>query len=93
MREAYLERLLVRAVSAAGGICLKLPAMFYRGVPDRLVLLPGARIYFVELKADDGHPSSHQLRFIKFLRGLGFWADIIKGKDQLKEFIQHHVDH
>lgn len=90
-RESALEKMLVQAVRSAGGLCVKLPANLYRGIPDRLVLLPGGRVHFVELKTEKGRPSVHQLRYQIFLRELGLNSDIIQGESQLKDFIENHV--
>jgi hypothetical protein len=90
-REAPLEDLLLQAVNAEGGLCLKMNAALYRGIPDRLLLLPGRRLQFVELKADDGRPSVHQIRFRETLFSLGFPSVIIKGKTQTQEFIDDFV--
>lgn len=54
MSEAQLDRRCKVCVEAHGGIYLKLPATLYRGIPDRLVLLPGGRVLFVELKTPTG---------------------------------------
>lgn len=91
--ETSVEGDLRAAVIAAGGLCLKLPAILYRGIPDRLVLLPGARIFFVETKRVKSHSrtSIHQSRTREFLRTLGFQALIIHGHPALQEFIETHV--
>ena len=51
--EAYLRD----QVKAAGGLALKLVCPGWTGVPDRLILLPGARVYFAETK-DLGKPET-----------------------------------
>ena len=51
MREKTVEQKLVKAVKAAGGICPKWTAPGFDGLPDRIVLLPGGRMGFVEVKA------------------------------------------
>lgn len=51
MREREIEQKFVKAVKAMGGICPKLISPGMNGMPDRLVLLPGGRIAFMELKA------------------------------------------
>lgn len=91
-KESTLEKMLFQAVRSAGGLCIKLPANLYRGIPDRMVLLPGGRVYFIELKTSKGKPSVHQLRYQTFLRKLGLNSDIIQGEIQLKEFIENHVE-
>lgn len=87
MKEAALERRLVQAVRKAGGLCIKLPAILYRGIPDRMILLPGATIFFVELKADGGRVSVHQDRYRTFLHKLGFKSFIIEGLRDLEAFM------
>lgn len=93
--ESKHEKDLTQAVTQAGGLCLKLPAILYRGIPDRLVLLPGARIYFLELKRAGATTKKstavHQSRFKKTLSSMGFVCDRIEGPDQLNLWIQTHV--
>ena len=50
MREESVETHLFRKVKAARGLCIKLNPMGVVGIPDRLVLLPGGRLAFVECK-------------------------------------------
>ena len=45
MRERDIERKLVNAIKAAGGICPKWVAPGFDGVPDRIVLMPGYKWY------------------------------------------------
>jgi hypothetical protein len=49
-REASIETYLRERVKAAGGLCIKLNPAGYVGIPDRLVLLPGGVVVFVEVK-------------------------------------------
>ena len=51
MREKTIEKKLVQAVKNEGGMCPKLVSPGTDGMPDRMVLLPEARIGFVEVKA------------------------------------------
>ena len=51
MKEAVIESALVKAVRAQGGAAYKLTSQTANGLPDRLVLLPGGKAAFVELKA------------------------------------------
>lgn len=48
--EKSIENGLRKAVEAEGGLCLKWVCPGHRGVPDRMILLPGGIIAFVELK-------------------------------------------
>lgn len=89
--EGSLEKRLKGKVEEAGGLYIKLPAWIYRGIPDRLILLPRGLMYFIELKKQTGRTSIHQRRFVFKLRRLGFEAYIIRGEDQLEDFIREVV--
>ena len=52
--EKDIERKLVNLVKRHGGLCLKWICPGWAGVPDRIVLLPGGRVVFVELKRPKG---------------------------------------
>jgi hypothetical protein len=71
-RESMIEAHLVRRVHEAGGECLKFTSPGRRGVPDRLVLLPGGRAIFVEVKAPGRYPTPAQRRAHNALRYKGF---------------------
>ena len=71
MKESQIETQLVRGVRALGGRAYKFVSPGNTGVPDRLVVLPGGRIIFVELKTDTGKLSPMQIRQIDFLRSRG----------------------
>ena len=53
-REASIEGYLRERVEALGGVCIKLSPVGLRGVPDRLIVLSGPRVIFVELKRPNG---------------------------------------
>lgn len=53
MRESKIEAYLRQRVTEAGGLCWKFTSPGLRGVPDRIVVMPGGKVYFVELKAED----------------------------------------
>lgn len=72
MREKQVEQKLVQAVRRAGGLCPKLVSPGTDGLPDRLVLLPGGRLGFVEVKAPGRKPRPLQLHRMDRLRALGF---------------------
>lgn len=51
MREKEIEKRLVQEVRKRGGLCWKFTSPGTDGVPDRIVLMPGGKFAFVELKA------------------------------------------
>lgn len=71
--ERELEARLTRAVRARGGLCLKWVSPGASGVPDRIVLLPGGQVVFVELKRPrGGRVSALQRYWARELTRLGF---------------------
>ena len=71
MRESVIEHYLVRTVHKLGGECLKFTSPGRRHVSDRLVILPGGRVWFIELKAPGEKPRKGQVRFHGRLFELG----------------------
>lgn len=88
MRESDLEARLVRGVKSVGGQAYKFVSPGSVGVPDRIVVLPGGKIIFVELKADGGRLSQMQVYRIAQLRGLGADVQVVKGAEDVKKFLQ-----
>ena len=72
MREKVIEQKLVAEVKKAGGICPKWVAPGFDGVPDRIVMFPGGKIAFVEVKAPGEKPRPLQRARHKLLQKLGF---------------------
>ena len=83
MREKQIEMKLVEAVNRCGGLCPKWISPGLNGVPDRLILLPGGRIAFAELKAPGKTPRPLQRHRIEQLRKLGFRVYVIDSIEQI----------
>jgi hypothetical protein len=88
MEESRVEKALVREVKKIGGRALKFVSPGTNGVPDRIVLLPGGRVVFVELKAKDGRPSKRQLLRHRQFRALGFQVYVINSNEEIEKFIK-----
>ncbi|GMA48644.1 nuclease [Alicyclobacillus contaminans] len=88
MRERDIETYLREQVKAAGGRAYKFVSPGNAGVPDRLVLLPGGRAVFVELKAPGRRPTPLQLAQHKKIAALGFEVAVIDSKAGVDEFIR-----
>lgn len=85
--EKEIEQSLVRLVRNHGGMCLKWVCPGWAGVPDRIILMPGGRVIFVELKRPKGGVlSSRQVWWAKKLRVLGFVHCVIWTFDELRLF-------
>ena len=83
MDEKLIEKKLVNEVKKLGGLALKLFSPFFTGLPDRLILLPGAKIWFAEIKTT-GKDLSKRQRIVKgILEGLGFTVFVIDDADIL----------
>lgn len=83
MREKTIERKLVQAVKAKGGIALKFVSPGFDGMPDRLVLLPIGRIAFVEVKRHGEKPLPLQVVRHGMLRRLGFQVFVLDEATQI----------
>lgn len=81
IRESTVENNLVKKVKAAGGTAYKFTSPGRKAVPDRLVLLPGGRVVFVECKAPGEPPRADQVREHNRLRALGFKVVVLDSKD------------
>ena len=80
LSESQIERKLCAGVKRLGGLCLKWVSPGCTGVPDRIVLMPGGRLWFVELKTDAGAPSPRQTLMLHRLSELGFHATLVYGQ-------------
>lgn len=87
--EKLIEKKLVKKVKALGGMCIKGPANYMQGFPDREVLMPGGKVYFVELKTTGEKPRVIQEVVMGKLRRLGFEVRVIDSSDGINEFIEY----
>lgn len=83
MREKVVEQKLTLMVKKRGGICPKFISPGFDGVPDRLALLPGGRIAFIELKAEGKTLRPLQVRRKRQLEALGFSVYCINRTEQI----------
>lgn len=88
MRESTLERRLVREVERIGGLAPKWTSPGNRGVPDRLVILPGGRTVYVEMKAPGKPLHPLQAKWARTLRGMGHRVYKIDSDEDIDRFIQ-----
>lgn len=77
MNEKDVEKRFVKEVDRVGGIALKFVSPSFSGVPDRLILMPGGKASFAELKAPGKKPRPLQVKRHKMLRALGFKVYVI----------------
>ena len=83
MREKAIESKLVKAVKSMGGLPPKFVCPGLDGVPDRLVLLPGGNMAFIEVKAPGETMRPLQVRRKRQLESLGFSVYCIDSPEQI----------
>lgn len=95
MKESLVEKKLRLAVEEAGGRCFKLPANLYRGITDRLVILPMGRVFFVELKTEGARTEPavriSQIAFRTFLQSIGFIPEVLIGIKGVERFVREQI--
>ena len=83
MKEKTIEKKLILAIKDMGGIAPKFMSPGFDGMPDRIVLLPGGRMGFVEVKAPGKVPRPLQEARHRMLRMLGFKVYVLDTVDQI----------
>lgn len=87
MREREIEEHLRLGVKRLGGIAFKFTSPGNAGVPDRLIVMPGSRIYFAELKSPGGEARPLQEMQINRLKTLGCKVFVIDSKEGVDKFL------
>ena len=88
MRESAIEKRLKRGIEAMCGTCEKFTSPGTRGVPDRLITLPGGRIVFVETKAPKKTPDPLQTKDHERRRKLGCDVRVIDTVEKVDKFLK-----
>lgn len=91
MKESQIEAKLGKMVRAKGGLYFKFVSPGNPGVPDRLILLPGGRIIFAELKTEIGRLAAIQKWQISEMQKRGADVRVLKGLEQVKAFAEGAV--
>lgn len=99
MLESYFENKLRVSVQALGhGVrCLKFESPGFTGVPDRMILLPGGKVIFVETKQPGKTERKRQEYVQGLLRDLGFevyssvnsLGRVVEVVERCKEVMEH----
>lgn len=90
--EKLIEKTLAAEVKKLGGWSLKLLCTYVTGLPDRLVLLPGGIIFFVEVKSTGKKPTTIQLLIHERLRRLGFRVEVVDSLKQLNKILNNLLE-
>ena len=92
MKESDVEKYLNDEVKKLGGITRKWTSPGHAGVPDRIVIFPGGRVWFVEVKTDKGKLSIRQQRELQTLKSYDCNVTTVYGFDEVDDFI-HMIKH
>lgn len=88
MKEYAVEKHLISVTQACGGMCIKFTSPGMSGVPDRIVILPGGKIGFAELKAPGKKPRRLQKAVIRDLYRRGCRVATIDNLKSVEGFIR-----
>lgn len=88
MREKEVEAYLVKRVKDVGGKAYKWVSPGSGGVPDRIVIMPGGTVIFVELKAQGGKLRPLQEAKHAELRKLKQKVFVLDDKSKVDAFIR-----
>jgi len=86
--EHDIERYLVRRTIEHGGVAYKWVSPGRVGVADRIVLLPGGVVWFVELKTATGRLSPWQKLFAAEMARLELNYIVIRSKEEVDGFVK-----
>lgn len=86
--EKDIERWLGNQLKKLGCIYMKFVSPGNDGVPDRIVVLPGGGVIFIELKATTGKLMANQRVQISRLRKQGALVFVVTGMSDAKLFVE-----
>ena len=90
-RERDVERWLRRKVESMGGVAMKFTSPGNDGVPDRIAILPGGQVWFVELKREGEKPTGIQKWQMEQLRKMGCNVAVIAGMKEARAWIREVI--
>lgn len=87
MRESEIEKALTFEVKKRGGLALKFISPGMSGVPDRMIIMKGGKLAFIELKAPGKKLRPLQIKRKRQLEELGFLVYCIDNKIQIGDVL------
>lgn len=88
MSEREIEAWMGRALRSMGCLWYKWVSPGVRGVPDRILITPEGKVFFVELKTDDGRLSRMQSLQIERLMAHGQRVYVVRGMAGAEAFVE-----
>ena len=92
MVEKMIEDYLVKKIESLGGKCKKWACPGWSGVPDRIILMPQGKVFFVETKAPLRKLRKRQEFRKTQLEELGFTVLVIDGKQKVDRLVESLAD-
>jgi hypothetical protein len=86
--EKTIEKKLRLGIEKLGGLCLKFPATFFAGIPDRLCIMPGGLVFFVETKGEGLIASPRQLVVARKLESLGIKVYMANSEAMINDLLR-----
>lgn len=86
LKESEVEKIFTHMVEGTGGRAYKWVSPGNAGVPDRIVIFPGRKPVFVELKTSRGRLTKLQETQLKRLAGLGQEVKVVYGLAGVAKF-------
>lgn len=87
MREKAIETKLVRAIVKLGGWIVKMTCQGTNGMPDRIIFMPGGKIWLVECKRPKGTPDEVQKYVHRKLQSYGIPVYVVYDEITLNKFL------
>lgn len=87
MKESQIERAITLYAKSLGCLCYKIVSPGRAGIPDRLLLLPNGKSFFMEIKKPSGKLSALQVNEIKRINkhnhdAVVVWS-LLEGKQEI----------
>lgn len=90
--EKQVERNFVKAVKKAGGLAMKFVSPGRVGVPDRIVLFPGGRVVFAEIKRPGERLRKSQEAACREIRAKGCPVHVIRTDVDIRLFCEMYAN-
>ena len=87
LREIDIENLLKKRVKEKGGVALKMHP-YRAGVPDRLCVMPGGEVIWVELKRPGQKPTKLQAHWHRTLQALDHELAVLDSPEAVENFVR-----
>lgn len=84
-RESDIERTFARWATSYRLLVVKLGSSWTRGLPDRMIIGPNARVLFLEFKRPGKKATKYQDYVHNLLRNYGFTVHVVDSVKEAKE--------